>query len=228
MIESKNCWLKNNCKKAHCDDVNGCLILFKLNYLYDKALIPLKLRYPISLRTDADGTDRDKFIQLKSIQDNIVNFVEEGRQLYIYSSQVGNGKSSWAIRLVQSFFNKIWFSTKLKCRALFISVPRFLLALKDNISTKSDYIQHIKENILDADLVVWDDISSKVGTEFEISNLLSLIETRLNEGKANIYTSNISPEDLGKYLDIRLSSRIGTGSSIIELRGGDKRGLINE
>lgn len=225
MISSDQCWLKNNCKKLHCNNQEGCLILFKLDYLYNEANIPLNLRAYMPLRVDSDGTDLEQFKRLKAIQDNIVDFVNEGRQLYIYSSQAGNGKTSWSLRLLQSYFNKIWLKSALTCRGLFINVPYFLLALKDNISNKSEYIQHIKDNVEKCDIVIWDDISNKAGTEFEISHLLSMINSRIMNGKTNIYTSNINPEKLQDYLDIRLASRIATNSEKIQFNGGDKRGL---
>ena len=229
-----DCWLKNRtgnpekaqCSEKHCDDPNGCLILYKLNYLYEEAEIPVPLRKNIELRYDVDGTDYDKFCELFDIQENIVDFVNQGKQVYIYSEISGNGKTSWALRLVQKYFNKIWLKTDLKCRALFINVPSFLIALKDNISSKTDYVKKLKEKALDADLVVWDDIGNKMGTEFEISNLLSLINTRINTGKANIYTSNISPKQLGEVLDTRLASRVANGSKCVEFKGGDKRNLM--
>ena len=130
--------------------------------------------------------------------------------------------------MVEAYFNKIWLKSELKCKVLFISVPRFLLELKSNISEKSEYVEHINENVLDCDLVVWDDIGNKVGTEFEISHLLSIIDTRINRGKANIYTSNILPEQLGNLLDIRLGSRIANASECIQFKGGDKRYLTLE
>ena len=57
MIDAKDCWLRDNCKQIHCDDDKGCLILFKLDYLYNEAGVSLKLRKNIPLKTDADGTD---------------------------------------------------------------------------------------------------------------------------------------------------------------------------
>lgn len=220
-----SCWLENECKKLHCNDKNGCMIQYKLDYLFNEAGIPLNRRKSQSLVTDADGTDREQFIKLKSIQDNILDFVNNGDNLYIYSIQAGNGKTSWAIRLLQSYFKKIWLKTELKCRALFINVPSFLLALKANINEPNEYYKHINEYVLDCDLVIWDDIGNKVGTEFEISHLLSIIDTRINSGKANIYTSNILPEQLGNLLDIRLGSRIVNASECIQFKGGDKRSL---
>lgn len=225
MINSKDCWLKDNCKQLHCNDANGCLILFKLDYLYNEANISLKLRKNIVLRTDADGTDLAEFRQLKEIQDNIIEFIEAGKQLYIHSKQAGNGKSSWALRLLQTYFNKIWFKTDLKCRALFINVPLFLLKLKDNISNKSEYIEHIKANVYDCDLVIWDDIGTKNSTVYEGEHLLSIIESRISSGKTNIFTSNLNDKELHEALGDRLASRICNAGINIEFHGGDKRGL---
>lgn len=225
MIE---CWLKDNCKQLHCNDENGCLILYKLNYLYDQAGISLKQRKNVILRTDADGTDLEEFKKLKSIQDDILNFVEEGNQLYIHSNICGNGKTLWALRLVQVFFRKIWLKTDLKCRALFINVPNLLISLKENISSKSDYIKHIKENIYDADIVIWDDIGTKNITNFEQENLFSMIDQRINLGKCNIFTSNLDDTELHEALGDRLASRICNLSYNIEFHGGDKRNIGKE
>jgi DNA replication protein DnaC len=225
MIDSKDCWLIDNCKQLHCNDKNGCLILYKLNYLYNEANVPINLRKNIPLRTDADGTDLEEFKQLKNIQDNIVKFVSGGGQLHIHSKQAGNGKSSWAIRLLQTYFNNIWLRTDLKCRALFVNVPLFLLKLKESISNKSDYIDHIKENIYDCDLVIWDDIGTKSATVYEGENLLSIIDYRIGNGKANIFTSNLNNKELHEALGDRLASRICNSGINIEFKGGDKRGF---
>ena len=75
----------NNCKQLHCNDSEGCMILYKLDYLYNEAGISLALRKPRELFIDADGTDRAKFTQLKQIQDNILEFVNNGHQLFLHS-----------------------------------------------------------------------------------------------------------------------------------------------
>ena len=93
-------------------------------------------RKHIDLRVDADGTDRDKFKILKSVETNIENFVSTGCNLYLYSTQCGNGKTTWSLRLLQTYLTKIWAKSDFTCHGLFINVPRFLLALKDNISEK--------------------------------------------------------------------------------------------
>ena len=108
---------------------------------------------------------------------------------------------------------------------LFINVPRFLLSLKDNISEKSDYVQHIKENVLTCDLVIWDEIGTKSLSTFEHENVLNLVNARIDSGKSNIYTSNLTNDELHTAVGDRLYSRIVELSSDIELVGSDKRGL---
>ena len=145
--------------------------------------------------------------------------------LYLTNNFIVTHNTSWTLRLVEAYFNKIWARSEPKCRALFISVPRFLLALKDNITNKSEYVEYIKENVLEADLVVFDDLGSKIGSEFELSHLLSIIDNRLSLGKSNIYTSNLNRQQLYTALGERLTSRVANMSIDIELFGSDKRNL---
>jgi len=216
------CWLYNSCNHKDCDK-DFCLRRYKLDYLYNNSLLSDVQRNHTNIFTDEDGTDLEEFKKLADIQTNIESFVLTGKNLYIYSSNAGNGKTTWAVRLIQAYFNKIWPKTPLMCKALFISVPRFLVALKDNISAKSDYIEFIKNNIMIADLVVWDDLGAKVATNYEVDQLLSLIDGRIALGKSNIYTSNLNSKEMYDNFGERLASRVCNFSINIEFKGADKR-----
>lgn len=230
MITSKDCYMFNECKKftnKNCsleDDI-FCVKLFKLNYLFGESLVSEKQRLHKPLYPDADGTDKEQFVKLKSIETNIEEFVSSGQNLFLHSTNCGNGKTEWSLRMIQSYFNSIWHKCDLNCKALFINVPRFLLALKDHISNPSEYIAHIKKHVLDVDLVVWDELGIKNATQFEHEHLLNLINTRIDYNKSNIYTSNLNSEELKERLGERLHSRIVNLSTDIELFGRDKRGL---
>ena len=201
--ENKNCWVYTKCNHIDCDTF--CVKHYKQDYLYQESLINYKDRFHLNLRVDADGTDLEEFKKLKEIENNIVGFIDSGNNLYLHSSNTG--------------------TAELKCRALFINVPRFLLELNSNISTKSEYISHIQENVLEADFVIWDEIGTKGLTQFEHENILSLINTRLERGLSNMYISNLSGEELHECIGDRLYSRIVTYSLDIELHGSDKRGI---
>lgn len=219
-----NCWLYDNCNHRDCEQP-FCLRKYKLDYLYANSLLPENQKKTTKILVDDDGTDLAEFQQLANIQTNIEDFVSSGKNLYIHSSNCGNGKSTWAIRLIQAYFNKIWPKTPLICKALFISVPRFLLALKDSINNKNEYVDFIKENIMIADLVVWDDLGAKVATEFELNHLLSLIDGRIALGKSNIYTTNLDSREITTALGERLASRVCQFSIDIEFHGADKRNI---
>jgi DNA replication protein DnaC len=212
------------CNRKDCDK-DFCIRKYKMDSLYSAALMTENQKQHIVLRVDQDGTDLEQFKQLAAIEQDIVNFITNGKNLYLHSANCGNGKSSWSLRLIEAYFNKIWARSEPKCRVLFISVPRFLLALKDNITAKNAYVDHVKENVLEADLVVWDDIAAKVGSEFELNHLLNIIDNRLALGKSNIYTSNLNRQQLYTALGERLTSRIANMSIDIELFGSDKRNL---
>ena len=99
------------------------------------------------------------------------------------------------------------------------------LALKDNISEKSDYVRYVKDNIFTADLVVFDEVATGSFTRFESENILSIINNRIESGKSNIYTSNLSNQELYEKVGERLYSRIVNCSQEVILVGQDKRGL---
>lgn len=219
------CWkfLNKDCECKH--ETIFCPRLFRMNYLFQESLLSDKQRKHRGLHIDDDGTDAREFSRLKTIQDNIEGFVEQGKNLYIYSHTCGNGKTEWCLRLIQSYIEKIWFKSDMRCRVLFINVPRYLISLKESFTTPSEYVDHIKKNIFTADLVVFDELGIKVATTFEFENLLNFINTRIDMGKSNIYTSNLSAVELDERLGSRLSSRIIHMSDVIEFKGKDKRGL---
>ena len=160
---SNSCYLQSTCWKyqnteAPCkSDSVFCPRYFRINHLLDQTLLSSKQKKHTPLSIDQDGTDREQFNKLKAIELNIEKFVETGSNLYLHSLISGNGKTEWSIRLLQSYINKIWFKSDLRCRVLFINVPRYLISLKESITTPSEYVNHVKKHIFDADIVVFDE-----------------------------------------------------------------------
>ena len=227
-----SCFLEHNCdkqvynRKINCDK-EFCIKKYKIEYLYKAGLFSVMQRDHISLRIDDDGTDFLEFKTLSEIENNILKFVGDGLNLFIHSVNPGTGKTSWSLRLTEAYFNKIWPTTELSCKVLFVSVPKFLLALKDSISNHNEYAEYIKTNIPKADLVIWDDIAAKMGSEYEINYLLNFIDNRMAYKKSNIFTSNLNTQEVYEALGERLGSRICNLSINIELHGKDKRKLVS-
>lgn len=189
-----------------------------MKYLMDHSGIPKVRQKPISLDP---GVDYDAFCDLADIKDNIRQYVEtDNFHLYICSNETGNGKTSWAIKLLLKYFDSVWAGNGFRVRGYFQHVPTLLNTLKD-FSTNHDVLKNTLEN---ADIVVWDDIAGAKLSDYDIQQLLSLIDTRIIEGKTNIYTGNlISYESLQKTLGSRLASRIWNCSVNVKFKGKDRR-----
>lgn len=219
-----NCWMKDNCNHIDCNTF--CLKYFKIKTLFDKCLIPTSRRETTPLYLDKDLIDENAYKCLKNIQQNIEQFIKDGKNLFLWSNITGNGKTSWAIRMLTSHIYNVWSSSKLESIVLFINVPRFLQEIKFNIENRSEYIQTIIKYAPSCDLIVWDDIGTKTSTEFETSYLLNIIGSRVDDGKSNIFTSNCNGEILANLLGARLYSRVVLKADYnIELKGKDKRGI---
>lgn len=202
-------------------ECDACIRYMEMKHLMDSSNIPKKRQYPDKLT--ADSCDVEAFQLLADIKDDIVNFVENGESLYIMGEHTGNGKTSWSIKLMLKYFDCIWAGNGFNLGGYFIHVPSLLTSLKD-FRNDSDRTK-LQKTIMDAPLVIWDDIASARLTDYDISQLLLLVDSRELNGFANIYTGNItSKEALVDMLGNRLASRIwNTNTTVVEIRGKDRR-----
>lgn len=213
-----NCWYKKVCQNT-CE--SPCIRYMEMDFLLYHSQIPTKRQYPVSLTPES--VDYDRFMDLADIKDDINNFVNNGESLYITSEFTGNGKTSWAIKLMLKYFDNIWSGNGFKVRGIFVNVPSFLTQLKSNISNHNTEFENMIDSLSDVDLVIWDDIASTGLTAYEHSQLLSYIDQRVLACKANIFTGNIPDEkQLEKAIGTRLASRVLSGT-VIELKGRDRR-----
>ena len=218
-MDINECWYKRKCTNK-CSE--SC-IRYRLMYsLFEQSMLPESQWFYKDLRCDEYG-DYPAFMQLKDISDNIIDFVARGNQLYIYSETCGNGKTSWAIRLMYSYFDKIWHKSSLDCKALFVNTSKFLYNCKRSISQQVDGFEELCNKIADVDLVIWDDVTCAKVTDYEHQILFQYIDDRICSGKANIFTGNHDREECVATIGDRLPSRIFSEYAI-EFVEGDKRG----
>lgn len=216
------CWYKEVCDDVKDGCTKHCAQYLKMRYLMEHCGLPVNKCKPIPLQPEA--CDRDAFVKLANIKDNIEDFVEDGNNLYITSANVGNGKTSWSIKLLLKYFEQIWEYSDFNVRGLFISVPWFLSMSKDFKTTDPEF-EELKRHIATADLVVWDDIACTEISAYDLGQLSTYIDARCLAQLSNIYTGNLpSREMLEKALGTRLTSRIWNArTDLVELKGGDRR-----
>lgn len=168
-----------------------------------------------------ENCDLLAFQKLASIQRNIKNFVDSGKNVYLHSTNCGNGKTTWSVKLLIQYFGEIWAGNCYNERGYFIHVPTFLQRIKRQISSPSADFEVLLKKVCDVDIIVWDDIAATKLSDYDYNNLLMYIDQRI--GKTNIYTGNIHPANLSAYVGDRLKSRILGNAEVIELTGSDRR-----
>ena len=224
-FDREKCWYKDTCPHYKNDEIchAGCIRYMEMHFLMNNSGIPKNRQYPVAL--SAIKKDLAAYMRLKEIKDHIVEFVSSGSNLYIYSDNFGNGKTTWSIKLMQQFFDQIWAGNGFRCRGIFIHVPTFLTKIKENISVRDEDFELLRKRLLIVDLVIWDDIAATKLGDYDHANLLTYVDQRKLQGLSNIYTGNLGSSELPAALGNRLTSRVWNDSEQIYFSAADWRGI---
>ena len=217
------CWYKGFCKNYKENCFENCIRYSEMQYLIESARIPKGNQFKNELV--AQPIDIENFKFLAGIKKDVVNFIKNGENLYIFSKYFGNGKTTWSIKIMQSYFNEIWAGNGFTQKGLFIHVPSFLTKFKEVINKKDEEFEDLKKQLLEVDLVIWDDIAASKLSDYDHTNLLTYIDQRKLNGKSNIYTGNLNEQELIEALGNRLKSRVWNDSTVVELYGKDRRNI---
>lgn len=210
------CWYKSTCNLVDTDECNAyCIRYYKMKELMRMARIPENRQKIIQLNPET--IDYSNFMQLNKIKENVSEFVDSGYNLYIFSESCGNGKTSWAVKLIQAYLNTLWAKTEMNPRALFIHVPSYLNLMIESISNDTGEYEALKAIIADVDLVVWDFIPLEPIKTYQRTQLLSQIDQRLFKQLSNIYTGTLNRYKMEDCLGIDLTSRIYESSNVVTL-----------
>lgn len=174
--------------------------------------------------------DAKAFDRLKAISDNIYEVANnpEYKNLIICSTRLGNGKTTWAIKLLQSYCAVIAQDCYMRNnqRVLFVPTNQFVLDAKDFNGPYRQRYYEMSQLADIADIVVWDDIGAADYTKMDYTTLLVAIDRRVFAGKYNIFTTNFT-EKSDKFIErvgSRLADRIWESSDVVEITGKGLRG----
>ena len=195
-FDRESCWFKKVCtayKSNTCEKF--CVRYMEFDFLIYASRLPKKLQYPAKLTPE--DKDLACFTMLDDLRSDILTFVEEGENLIIAGANTGNGKTTWAVKLLLRYFQEVWACNGFRPRGLFISTSSLFFAIKQSFSKEND-VKEILDLIPKVDLIVWDDVAVKSLTAFEQDLLYDFINTRMNNGLSNIfcllYTSDAADE----------------------------------
>lgn len=219
------CWAESYCKKKPDACGEFCTAFVLLEALYTMSGMPKRYQYPQKL--SIEKADAAVYKAVKDYIDDVVDNVDDGEGLYLFGKQTGTGKTSLACSAANAYLRRRAFTSNLECIVMYIHVPTFLEEYREayHDGDKAVAMGHRLYDLVRARLVIWDDIGAEKPSDWVRERLLTLIDKRVGDGLANIFTSNLSiselanPEVLGK----RLASRIKGCTKQYEFIGADKR-----
>lgn len=83
--------------------------------------------------------------------------------------------------------------------------------------------ENTEETILDCDLLILDDLGAEFTTQFTISALYNIVNSRELEGKPTVISTNLTPENLTNTYGERIASRILSNYVMLYFDGSDIR-----
>lgn len=181
------------------------------------------------------GVDIEPFKRLAEIRANLMAFLtSEVNNLIICSENLGNGKTSWAVKLMLSYIesNK-GILNNVEERLVTVenfdfcvfcqSVP-FLVEMKQFGNNKSSYEMY--NRLCKTNLAIIDDLGAVPMSQYDYNIIYAILEKRLFAGKPTIVTTNfIDKATAKKELGPRLVDRIWSNSEVVEFKNKGFRGI---
>lgn len=165
--------------------------------------------------------DHEAYQVCNDFQNNVVKNISNGRGLFI-NGTYGSGKTTWAYRIAVEYMERLAPYDINSFPVYYVNVPALLSTLKLNFNNDEETrkIHHAMEN---AHLVIFDDMGAENNTEWANEVLYTFVNKRYEQGKANIFTSNI---DINNLTQERIRDRILETCEIVEFKGSSMRTKI--
>lgn len=195
----------------------SCIPHQRLIHLYELSEMPEAYRHMMALKP---GDDLDMYMLLKEAQDDIVEFVKQGKGFFIYSPHHSNGKTAWACKLMNQYFRKVAGWSNLEHRGVFVFTPHFSQLFRQAIDDDDPIFYEHLTRIKQADLVIWDSIDLEHYNPLLRDQLYATIAYRALYSKSQIFTSATSLNRLESIglLGIGAVAKIKNTCTFVEFR----------
>lgn len=207
-------------KKCH------CLIQEEIADLYRASGLVGPLKEQSFDRFDATvypSADRDYMTKVMRFCKRFAECVAKGEAVesLLLMGDVGRGKTflSSAIANVAVAARKT---------VVYLTFSEFLdLIRMHKFGDGEDYQEGI-QRLMDADLVVLDDLGAEKVTDFVAQELFTIINHRMNRKAPMVVSTNLEPSELQDTYSHRISSRLLNGFDACLLKGQDVRKVLRE
>lgn len=199
-MNKDQCWFKNSkfCENANCDIV--CKYYDNLHQIFMLSNLPEQYWFKLAIFPNIDDNSYKRLAQIK---DDIDNWGQNGNNLYIWSSNYQNAKTSWEIKLIQSYANCFIEYHFDKPLIYFLPYIDLQDAFQGQVNDP-DKFNKLKDVLFDTELVAWDNIDL-ICNNVKLQELVGLIlDKRMMNKKSNIFTSHISPQQFNNLCQNKL------------------------
>lgn len=142
--------------------------------------------------------------------------LDEGRGVWLFGD-VGTGKTTLAMLVSKA-------ALAAGRTVAIYSLPRLLNLLREAIGSDDGKLD-LLDRLATVDLLHLDDVGAENSTDWVLEQLYSIVNTRYEEQRALVVTSNLGPEELGEQIGERTVSRMLELCAVqIPLYGADRRG----
>lgn len=147
------------------------------------------------------------------------NIVRPNIQHLIAHGSVGSGKTVAAAATGA-------YAVESGLMARFVSHSMYLSWLQPNNAPAGLTPVSVRERYERCDLLILDDLCNEMdeyATNHVRTHTSNLITARLNSGRATLFTTNLSFEQIASVLGDRLASRVGQRATVLRMVGDDRR-----
>ena len=174
------------------------------------------------LRFYSDAPQNNNEIVPRTHMKKIFDFAKEYAKTFSLSSKnlvmqgkTGLGKTHLSLSIAKEVLDKGWGVVYVSANNLFAK------AEKERFQNGSE--QGYVDSVIACDLLILDDLGTEFKTQFTVSVLYNIINTRQNEGRPTIVSTNLSPEELYEEYSDRIISRLLGASQLLIFLGSDIR-----
>ena len=155
----------------------------------------------------------DQVREVRRFADHIRANVDAGRGLWLAGGH-GTGKTALAMIVSKAAIDA-------GCTVAIYSCPRLLAVIRESIDNGG--VLDFLDRLATADLLHIDDLGAEHRTEWVLEQLYTIINSRYEDERSTIVTSNLDPIELPEQLGQRIVSRLEGMCDIVPFHGADQR-----
>ncbi len=174
--------------------------------------------YPKS-NINGENPHDEMLLVYNSCKDYAENFDTDSPSLYFYG-RTGLGKTHLSLAIANEALKKGY-------NVLYGSVITFLNKIEKEKFGRADSFE-TEEVLINADLLILDDLGAEFSTPFIVSAIYNIINSRIARGVPTIISSNLNLEELKSRYPESIASRIIGNFTTVEFIGKDIRQILSE